>query len=95
MKTKFTKGKWEKKSNNIFFGKELISTAYHRNGYKKDMYGNYEKCEGSEANALLISKAPEMFEMLEKWSILNPEHYKDLAGFINETKQLLKEATEL
>lgn len=92
METKFTKGKWEKKSNNILVGKELISTAYHRNGYKKDMYGNYDKCEEAEANALIISKAPEMFEMLVKAERTLREVYD---CDTTELKQLLKEATEL
>lgn len=94
MKTKFTKGKWEKKSTDILVGKELISTAYHRNGYKKDMYGNYDKCEEAEANALLISKTPKMFEMLNKIAndILEDEGY---CNKYFEIEQLLKEATEL
>lgn len=85
METKFTKRKWYiNRWGNIVSDTEEIA-------YMPTLTPKEEK----EANALLISKAPEMFEMLEKWSILNPEHYKDLAGFINETKQLLKEATEL
>lgn len=43
-----------------------------------------------EANALLISKAPEMLEMLEKLV----KTY-ELLGLSNEVKQLIKEATEL
>ena len=97
METKFTKGKWRHSKEHecittsergIVEGSKVIC------GISKYPSFDYSGVE-AEANALLISKAPEMFEMLEKWSILNPEHYKDLAGFINETKQLLKEATEL
>jgi hypothetical protein len=43
-----------------------------------------------KANALLISKAPEMLEMLEK--LVNTY---ELLGLSNEVKQLIKEATEL
>ena len=96
METKFTKGNWhklsviyEKKWINITSDKGIIARSFY--GDKKPIVNQKE----AEANALLISKAPEMFEMLEKWSILNTEHYKDLQGFILETKKLLKEATEL
>ena len=41
-------------------------------------------------DALLISKAPEMLEMLEK--LVNTY---ELLGISNEVKQLIKEATEL
>lgn len=92
METKFTKGKWKLDKDIVIDskGKPLFKSIW--NCFQQFFYRTEQE---QKANALLISKAPEMFEMLEKWSILNPEHYKDLAGFINETKQLLKEATEL
>jgi hypothetical protein len=41
-----------------------------------------------DANARLIELAPEMAEMIEKFSILNEEHYKDIAGFILSAREL-------
>jgi hypothetical protein len=45
------------------------------------------------ANARLIAAAPKLLEALEKFTLLNPEHYKDLAGFIMNAKEAIKEAT--
>ncbi len=47
----------------------------------------------SEANAILISKAPEMLEMLEKceYWISSCNEY---AGILKDIKQLIKDATE-
>jgi hypothetical protein len=46
-----------------------------------------------EATALLISKAPEMLEMLEKLEPIFRE--LNVVGLANEIEQLIKEATEL
>ena len=58
-----------------------------------------EITEEVKANALLISKAPEMLDILKKLDILfehtdlnNKPTFKDL---FEKTKQLIKEATEL
>lgn len=54
---------------------------------QEDYFAGYKQ-------ALEDSKALEMREMLEKFSMLNEDHYKDIAGFILKTRQLIKEATE-
>ena len=59
------------------------------------MWINHSWNVKSDSDALLIPKAPEMLDMLEKWALLNPDHYKELAGFIYKTEQLIKEATEI
>lgn len=47
----------------------------------------------AKANALLISKAPEMLEMLE--NILSDSENSGSDYMVNEIKRLIKEATEL
>ena len=54
---------------------------------QKDYFAGYKQ-------ALEDSKALEMREILEKFSILNEDHYKDISGFILKTRQIIKEATE-
>ena len=53
--------------------------------------------EEAKANALLISKAPEMLEMLigfvERWDFVNPHLFYNAE--IEQARQLIKEATEL
>ena len=48
-----------------------------------------------KANALLISKSPEMLEMLEKLLIMYKQSDRPSIRLILETEQLIKEATEL
>lgn len=82
METKFTKGKWYiNRLGNITSDTEEV--AYMPSLTPK---------ESKEANALLISKAPEMFDRLKKLVEMI-----DLGVPIDteSTKQLLKEATEL
>ena len=43
-----------------------------------------------DANARLIELAPEMAELIEKFAILNEDHYKDIAGFILSARELSK-----
>lgn len=84
MEFKGTKGKWfVKGDNNINVGKKLIACAYGFDIKKKYVYTDETK-----ANALLISKAPEMLEML------NGIFEKRLISII-EIKQLIEEATKI
>jgi hypothetical protein len=82
---KFTKGKWER-----------VGSIVYINENSKTIYPYYE-CGGfgieKEANALLISKAPEMLEMLQ--NIL--EQIKDGRTYVTkeEIEQLIKQATEI
>jgi len=48
-----------------------------------------------EYDALLISKAPELLEMLEEFCNINPSHPIKLASLMDKAEQLIKEATEL
>ena len=100
MKTKFTKGKWRysKEHNCITTSKiGIVEGSKIICDIKEFPTFDYSG-EEAKANALLISKAPEMFEMLQLIvdAQFNPE--KSLANLNSEilkAKQLLKEATEL
>ena len=91
MEFKGTKGKWllVNDFNNLESEKGESIASFHWNyeDYHTTMVKN--EIEGKH-NALLISKAPEMLEMLEK--LVNTY---ELLGLSNEVKQLIKEATEL
>ena len=84
---KGTKGKWEVSENS-----STLSTID-----KKDFITCWvfppEK-EEAQANALLISKAPEMLEMLEELISANPMH-DGWHEKILKAKQLIKESTQL
>lgn len=93
MEFKGTKGKWivrEEKSSNGFINIDLPNKRFFT------FYGELKKIndpftEETKANALLISKAPEMLEMLE--IILQSENTPIVHR--KKVKQLIKEATEL
>lgn len=92
--TKFTKGKWEivntdKVESHLDIAinsdkSDCIAWVYSESDYKNI---------NGKANALLISKAPEMLEMLKE--ILYGK--EDGRNYINENdiKKLIKEATTL
>ena len=96
----FTKGKWKYK---VIYGKKrpkiTVQIPIREDFYQELVLGTIGEddctvasccCREEHANALLISKAPEMLEMLEK--LVNTY---ELLGLSNEVKQLIKEATEL
>lgn len=88
---KGTKGKWH----------------WHYNKYDECYQVNAEKIvamtfyvsDEDKSNALLISKAPEMLEMLENcfdmFDKLRPATEEEIREMKNNIKQLIKEATEL
>ena len=76
---KGTKTEWELLKGTSLLGVQIGKT----------IFGISNITEETKANALLISKAPEMLEMLQ--SIFN---YGGVANFDN-LEQLIKEATEL
>jgi hypothetical protein len=41
-----------------------------------------------DANARLIELAPEMAQLIQKFAILNEDHFKDIAGFISAAREL-------
>lgn len=84
MEFKGTKNNWRKTTEGVIFNNEDLAIAiicFH------DI-----KEQEQKANALLISKAPEMLEMLKK--IYFGNDYKNPKLHM-EIKQLIKEATEL
>ena len=104
METKFTKGEWILRENlSTIMSEENCLIARVFDGKGIALLENKEQSdEIVTANALLISKAPEMFEMLESILELQKENYGSgmnthlaLITKSKEIEQLLKEATEL
>ena len=99
--TKFTKGEWKFEYDNSDYSSSECFFLYSDKGSLLNRnYNNKDKSfEEIKANALLISKAPKMLEMLK--SVL--EIQKSYIGSANielvyktkEIEQLIKEATEL
>lgn len=97
MEFKGTKGKWQYSGGD----NSSIDIVLENNSTisidRYDRYGNGELVgnrKEMEANALLISKAPEMLEMLKELISSNPIH-NGWHEKILKAKQLIKEATEL
>jgi hypothetical protein len=90
---KGTKGDWEfsmcQISEQININSGLINIA---NVFSYDVLCGENDIEETKANALLISKAPEMLEMLKKCEKTLREIYE---CDTKEIEQLIKEATEL
>jgi hypothetical protein len=84
MEFKGTKGKWNLLSNVSWCEIQTESPI-------KSICAINKNIEEYEANALLISKAPEMLEMLQ--SIVSSE--MTLLAIRKEARQLIKEATEI
>ena len=96
MEFKGTKQKWIISTNNEVA--VLISTHPMSRDictvwkYDNDFLENQE----SNANALLMSKAPEMLEMLDRLVELTKSDNIEMPKFIKEEiEQLIKEATEI
>ena len=99
MEFKGTKGKWRLVTNDecdLFGGLDNYNKITAGCGF----YDENEPNSGfsisgyiSKENSLLISKAPEMLEMLQKLKIMC-DHLK-IAHISQEIEQLIKEATEL
>lgn len=83
MEFKGTKGKWFKPNGTTIIQSDNGSEICDYAGYKTTL-------EEDEANALLISKAPEMLEMLNK--LYAEDLLKD---YQDDVLKLIKEATEL
>jgi hypothetical protein len=97
MEFKGTRGTWVLIKNDICSQEKIISTAL---GFIVE--GKYTINEETKANALLISKAPEMLEMLNnqlEFLIYCRDNMKVSRPVFNQKilriKQLIKEATEI
>ena len=98
MEFRGTTGEWVTETYTSENGRETIivcNTDYNSN--TTDIHVRFSAIDETEkqtnrANALLISKAPEMLEMLKK--IYFGNDYKNPSLHM-EIKQLIKEATEL
>jgi hypothetical protein len=104
MEFKGTKGKWwacciQKKPHFVFAGESeiVICKPYQTQDFYSDLSD-----EEFRANALLISKSPEMLEMLKSVLELQKENYGNAThthlSMINKAKeieQLIKSATEI
>ena len=84
MEFKGTKGKWFT---------TVLGDVYSENQVDNEIICEviHGKLEETKANALLISKAPEMLEMLE--TVLNNSDVPN--EIYDKAKQLIKEATEI
>ena len=104
MEFKGTKGKWKYE---VIYGKKrpkiTVQIPITEDFYKELLLGTIGEddctvasccCQEEHANALLISKAPEMLEMLEKLRGYGAEYGMPNKLYI-ELEQLIKEATEL
>lgn len=95
--TKFTKGKWY-----INTESRIVSCVYSENK-ESLIHISGKNNEEAKANALLISKAPEMLEMLQSLllDIMEDVYLHDTSikqwfeHKSKEVEQLIKEATEL
>ncbi|WP_407478448.1 hypothetical protein [Elizabethkingia anophelis] len=92
---KGTKGKWHLDGNkdDLF----MVASDINNKANVVCQQPDKDACESSlknwEANAKLISKAPEMLEMLKRCEVrIEP---KDIhISLLNDLRQLIKEATE-
>jgi hypothetical protein len=99
--TKFTKGKWKTYTYTSENGGETtIVQNLDYKGDRTDIHVRFSSIQETEketnkANALLISKAPEMLEMLIKLCNLSPRNTIQVAGLMDKAEKLIKEATVL
>jgi hypothetical protein len=95
---KGTKGKWEKTLNYIGEGFYIYTIYVNKKRIcdirRLNPMGVID-IEEQKANALLISKAPEMLEMLNKLVERLEENDLGRLNAVSQAKQLIKEATEL
>lgn len=87
-KFKGTKGKWYRNTES-----RIVSSVYSENK-ETLIHISGRNNEEAKANALLISKAPEMLEMLIKCERVLRESTQEY-GLSKDVKQLIKEATTI
>lgn len=95
MEFKGTKGKWKikKRKNNCFYIKAESWSNFCQVYTITDGGMNTNKV--AKANALLISKAPEMLEMLKLFYNTNSGHEITLSELQDKAGKLIKEATKI
>ena len=93
MEFKGTKGKWVAEKSEVVRHASSASIS----PYWKQICSFVPSGQEAKANAQLISKAPEMLEMLEKvLDVIAPEFPDDeQSNLIVSIKQLIKEATTI
>jgi hypothetical protein len=90
--TKFTKGKWKLAENEYGY----YTSVRNLDDSRKICASRVNNQNESNANLLLISKAPELLEMLEKckeYFLLKTDRFSEERA--EAIGQLIKEATEL
>jgi hypothetical protein len=94
MEFKGTNQKWGYRPQAISKNGFYIETINknHMGTFIGEVGGGLQDLKEIEANALLISKSPEMLEMLKK--IVSCYHIYEFE-ILDEAKQLIKEATEI
>ena len=95
---KGTKGKWKIKDIKSTLETEINSSEYRIAKVKhyKGKYFNDPIEKEAKANALLISKAPEMLEMLNRFMEITRElNHPRLDHLRGSANRLIKESTEL
>jgi predicted Zn-dependent peptidase len=95
---KFTKGKWSANKLSILNENSRVITQCYLMTFEHDKRGRQIPDTIGYYNALLISKAPEMLEMLQEiitdWEFGNEDNFI-MANNIDKAKKIIKEATEL
>lgn len=87
MEFKGTKGEWVLMQN----ASGYYTSVRNLHDTRKICVSRVNSMIESNANLLLISKAPQMLAMLEKVKM----YYGDPVEYISELKQLIKEATDI
>jgi hypothetical protein len=98
MEFKGTKGKWKIKDIKSTLETEINSSEYRIAKVKHYKGKNFNDPieKEAKANALLISKAPEMLEMLNRFMEITRElNHPRLDHLRGSANRLIKEATEL
>ena len=91
MKFKGTKGNWKLAENEYGYYTSVRNLDDSRKVCTSRVNNQIE----SNANLLLISKAPEMLEMLKSFYNTNSGHEITLSELQDRAGELIKEATEL
>jgi hypothetical protein len=99
MEFKGTKGKWELKKNEYGYNTSVFTdNSQNPNPFRTICVSRVNDQEQNNANLLLISKAPEMLEMLKDLCNVISCYEQQTASISNnklKAEQLIKEATQI